>query len=235
MTVTGETRNPLTAIVQSRSIPHGLTRRAQIVLMFADGIRRRDRSTPRAVPADGPEVRDRFVGQGLMGLYEELRPGAPASSMMGLIALLIRQTLDSKPEGSTPVGLPIAGHEQDLEVHRAAHSGRFSHSAPSAKATSSSPPTPSLSRCAISSASISIRPTRPWCSCVDEKRHPGWSARNPCCAGEPGYVEGVTHDYVRHGTTTLLQPSTSPAASAVTQCKPRHRHQEFLAFLETSR
>ena len=46
-----------------------------------------------------------------------------------------------------------------------------------------------------------------------------------------GYVEGVTHDYVRHGTTTLFAALDVANGSVITQCKPRHRHQEFLAFL----
>ena len=48
-----------------------------------------------------------------------------------------------------------------------------------------------------------------------------------------GYVEGVTHDYVRHGTTTLFAALDISATGTVfTECKPRHRHQEFLAFLK---
>jgi transposase len=46
-----------------------------------------------------------------------------------------------------------------------------------------------------------------------------------------GYVEGVTHDYYRHGTTTLFAALNVLAGHVITQCKPRHRHQEFLAFL----
>jgi putative transposase len=46
-----------------------------------------------------------------------------------------------------------------------------------------------------------------------------------------GYVEGVTHDYYRHDTTTLFAALNLLDGSAISQCKPRHRHQEFLAFL----
>jgi len=45
-----------------------------------------------------------------------------------------------------------------------------------------------------------------------------------------GYVEGVTHDYKRHGTTTLFAALMLNGA-ALAACKPRHRHQEFLFFL----
>jgi len=47
-----------------------------------------------------------------------------------------------------------------------------------------------------------------------------------------GYVEGVTHDYVRHGTTTLFSALDIATGTVLTECKPRHRHQEFLSFIE---
>jgi DDE superfamily endonuclease len=47
-----------------------------------------------------------------------------------------------------------------------------------------------------------------------------------------GCLEGVTHDYVRHGTTTLFAALNTATGKVVAQCKPRHRHQEFLAFLK---
>ena len=46
-----------------------------------------------------------------------------------------------------------------------------------------------------------------------------------------GYVEGVTHDYKRHGTTTLFAALDVATGRVITRCKPRHRHQEFLTFL----
>jgi len=44
-----------------------------------------------------------------------------------------------------------------------------------------------------------------------------------------GYVEGITHDYVRHGTTTLFAALDIATGAVFTECKPRH--QEFLSFL----
>jgi len=46
-----------------------------------------------------------------------------------------------------------------------------------------------------------------------------------------GYAEGVTHDYIRHGTTTLFAALDVATGQVITQCKPRHRHQEYLSFL----
>lgn len=46
-----------------------------------------------------------------------------------------------------------------------------------------------------------------------------------------GYVEGVTHDYSRYGTTTLFAAPDIANGEVLTQCKNRHRHQEFLSLL----
>ena len=46
-----------------------------------------------------------------------------------------------------------------------------------------------------------------------------------------GYVEGYTHDYVRHGTTTLFAALDVASGKVIGKCSKRHRHQEFLAFL----
>ncbi len=48
-----------------------------------------------------------------------------------------------------------------------------------------------------------------------------------------GYVEGVTHDYIRHGTTTLFAALVVATGEVITQCKPRHRPQEFLGVCRT--
>jgi putative transposase len=46
-----------------------------------------------------------------------------------------------------------------------------------------------------------------------------------------GYVEGITHDYKRHGTTTFFAALDVASGTVLTDCKPRHRQQAFLAFL----
>ena len=48
---------------------------------------------------------------------------------------------------------------------------------------------------------------------------------------QPGQAERRTHDYVRHGTTTLFAALEIATGQVTGVCKPRHRHQEFLIFL----
>jgi putative transposase len=68
--------------------------------------------------------------------------------------------------------------------------------------------------------------------CVDEKSHiQALDRTQPLLPLGLGYVEGVTHDYKRHGTTTLFAALDIASGQVLTQCKFRHRHQEFLNFL----
>ena len=65
--------------------------------------------------------------------------------------------------------------------------------------------------------------------CVDEKSQiQGLERTQFLLPLRLGYVEGVTHGYIRHGTTTLF----AATGQVLAQCKPRHRHQEFLGFLK---
>jgi putative transposase len=68
--------------------------------------------------------------------------------------------------------------------------------------------------------------------CVDEKSQVQALERTqPLLPLGFGYVEGVTHDYKRHGSTTLFAALDVLTGQVLAQCKPRHRHQEFLGFL----
>src|SRR5436309_11963024 len=58
-----------------------------------------------------------------------------------------------------------------------------------------------------------------------------WNAPRPMLPLGLGYVEGVTHDYRRHGTTTLFAALDTANGKVLAKCRPRHRHQEYLSFL----
>jgi transposase len=69
--------------------------------------------------------------------------------------------------------------------------------------------------------------------CVDEKRQGLAPERTqPVLPMGLGYVEGVTHDYFRHGTITLFAALDIVDGEVISQSKRRHHHQEFLSFLQ---
>jgi transposase len=69
--------------------------------------------------------------------------------------------------------------------------------------------------------------------CVDEKSQiQALNRTQKVLPMQPGHDEQRTHDYVRHGTTTLFAALEVATGKVTGQCKNRHRHQEFLAFLK---
>lgn len=69
--------------------------------------------------------------------------------------------------------------------------------------------------------------------CVDEKSQiQALDRTQPALPMRTGLVETRTHDYVRHGTTTLFAALNVLEGTVIGSCKPRHRHQEFLEFMK---
>lgn len=68
--------------------------------------------------------------------------------------------------------------------------------------------------------------------CVDEKTQvQALDRTQPMLPMGLGYVQGVTHDDIRHGTTTLFATLDVATGQVLSQCNKRHRHQECLVFL----
>lgn len=129
-----EEREQLTAITNSRSLPHGLVRRARIVLLDADGVS--SNAIGQRVGVSHQSVcqwRKRYLEQGLVGLHDELRPGRPRTVSDEEVALLVRKTLETKPEDGTHWTIRTVAKESELSctsVHR--DLARFWDPAPSA-------------------------------------------------------------------------------------------------------
>ena len=69
--------------------------------------------------------------------------------------------------------------------------------------------------------------------CIDEKSQiQALDRTQKTLPMQPGHAEQRTHDYVRHGTTTLFAALEIATGKVTGLCKNRHRHQEFLAFLK---
>ena len=69
--------------------------------------------------------------------------------------------------------------------------------------------------------------------CVDEKSQvQALNRTQKTLPMQPGHPEQRTHDYVRHGTTSLFAALDIATGKVTGVCKNRHRHQEFLAFLK---
>ena len=182
----------------------------------------------------GRKWRQRYLKYRLNGLYDELRPGKPRSIDDERVAELINKTLHTKPAGGathwsvrtiaaeTAIS-PTSVHRYfkllGLKPHRTEHfklstDPFFIEKLRDVVGLYLSPPENAI------------------VLCVDEKSQcQALERTQPMLPMGLGYVEGVTHDYVRHGTTTLFAALNVLNGAVLATCKPRHRHQEFLSFL----
>ena len=120
--VTAEERSQLEAIARSRSLSHGLVRRARIVLGSADRVGTMELSRQHQVSRPTISLwRKRWAESGLAGLHSEMRPGCPRSIDDEQVAELIKTTLERTPETATQWSVRSLATETGLSstsVHR---------------------------------------------------------------------------------------------------------------------
>ena len=230
-----EEREQLTAIANSRSLPHGLVRRASIVLLGADGIS--NNSIAERVGVSRQSVcycRKRYLQHGLSGLQDELRPGRPRSVSDEAVALLVRKTLETKPRNGTHWTIRAVAKEAELSnttVHRIWRAfGIQPHRQRQFKLSTD----PFFVEKVRDIVGLYLNPPdKAMVLCVDGKSQiQALDRTQPMLPMGLGYVEGVTHDYIRHGTTTLFAALDIATGQVLSSCKNRHRHQEYRQFLK---
>lgn len=229
-----ENRDYLLSLVRSRSLPQALARRAKIVLLAADG--QSNQEIAQEVGLCRASVglwRNRYVKQGLMGLYDELRPGGPRSIGDEKIQLLINKTLKSKPKGSTHWTVRSVAKETKLSKSTVQRVWSAFGIRPHRQKHFKLSTDPFFVEKVRDIVGLYLNPPeKAMVLCVDEKSQiQALDRTQPVLPMGLGYLEGVTHDYVRHGTTTLFAALDIASGRVLTQCKSRHRHQEFLQFL----
>lgn len=228
-------RLQLESYSRSRALPHALVVRAQIVLLASAGKQNKEiagmTGTSRQTVA---KWRERFVRRGLEGLYDELRSGRPRSIEDEQIAALVRQTLGSKPEGETHWSCremaKATGISKSTVQRVWSAFGLQPHRQESFKLSTD----PFFIEKLRDIVGLYLHPPeKAVVLCVDEKSQCQALERSqPMLPMGLGYVEGVTHDYVRHGTTTLFAALDIANGQVLTHHnRDRHRHQEFLGFL----
>jgi putative transposase len=235
ITLSKEEREQLNAIENSRSLPHGLVRRARIVLLAADGIS--NNTIAERVGLSHQTVcqwRQRYLRQGLAGLSDELRPGRPRSISDEEVASLVRKTIQTKPENGTHWTIRTVADESGISrptVHRIWRAfGLQPHRQRHFKLSTD----PFFVEKVRDIVGLYLDPPdKAMVLCVDEKSQiQALDRTQPMLPMGLGYVEGVTHDYIRHGTTTLFAALDIATGQVLTSCKNRHRHQEYLKFLK---
>ena len=228
--LTDEERHRLASLAhRSRSAPH-VARRARIILACADGtdskvVARRLHVTPATVC----KWRGRFVRQRLDGLYDEPRPGAPRTITDEQVEAVIIRTLETTPRGAThwstrdmakAVGL------NHMAISRMWHAfGLQPHRSETFKLSND----PLLVDKVRDIVGLYLNPpAHAAVFCVDEKPQiQALDRTQPLLPMRPGQVERRTHDYKRHGTTTLFAALNAQTSEVIRQFHQRYRSAKF--------
>ena len=233
--LTAEEQRELQSLAhRARSAP-ALARRARIVLACATGednqtVARRLRTGPATVG----KWRTRFVQQRLAGLYDEPRPGAPRSITDDQVEQVVVRTLESTPRGATHWSTRAMAEATGLShmaISRIWHAfGLQPHRSEAFKLS----PDPLLVPKVRDIIGLYLNPPEhAVVLCVDEKSQIQALDRTaPLLPLRPGQAERRTHDYRRHGTTSLFAALDAKSGTVIGQTHRRHRSREFRKFLD---
>jgi len=233
--LTAEEQRELQSLAhRSRSAP-ALARRARIVLACATG---EDNKTVahrlRTVAATVGKWRTRFVEQRMAGLYDEPRPGAPRNITDEQIEQVVVRTLESTPRGATHWSTRAMAQATGLShmaISRIWHAfGLQPHRSEAFKLS----PDPLLVPKVRDIVGLYLNPPdHAVVLCVDEKSQIQALDRTaPLLPLRPGQAERRTHDYRRHGTTSLFAALDAKSGNVIGQTHRRHRSLEFRQFLD---
>ena len=233
--LTEEERDRLQSLAhRARSQPL-LARRARVVLACAEGVD--NKTVARKMRASLGMVgkwRSRFLQTRLEGLYDEPRPGAPRRVSDAQIEQVVIRTLESTPRAEThwsTRGLAKATGLSRMTISRIWRAfGLQPHRTDTFKLS----PDPLLIEKVRDIVGLYMNPPdHALVLCVDEKTQiQALDRTQPLLPLRPGQLERRTHDYKRHGTTSLFAALELKTSQVIAQLKHRHRSVEFRQFLD---
>jgi transposase len=227
-------RERLEELLRSRSVGSGLAQRARIVLLSADGVKKAEiAALTGASRVKVDRWRDRYLERGLAGLEDIKRPGRPRALDH---AAIVQKTLRPPPKrlGVTHWSSRLLARHLGVSASAIQGAWRDYGVKPWRSRSFRFSTDPELEAKVVDIVGLYLNPPEnAVVLCVDEKSQIQALDRTmPVLPMQPGLVERRSHDYVRHGTTTLFAALEIATGTVTAAVKPRHRNQEFLAFLK---
>ena len=227
-------RSRLSSWTRSSTVKAGLAQRARIVLLTADGVSHTEIAD--RVGVSRPTVtswRRRYEKSGIDGLHDERRPGRPRRIDH---AKIVAETLKPPPKklGVTHWSSRLLASRMGIDNTTVAKAWRDYGVQPWRSQTFKFSTDPELVAKVTDVVGLYLEPPEnAIVLCVDEKSQiQALDRTQPTLPMKPGAAERRTHDYVRHGTTTLFAALEITTGQVTGLTQPRHRHQEFLRFLK---
>ena len=228
-------RAELAGWARRRKTAQALALRARIVLRAAEGLSNTAVADELGIAKHTVgKWRERFARLRADGLLDEPRPGAPRRIGDEVVAALVDRTLSERPEGATHWSLRTMAKASGLSVTTVGRVWRAFGLQPHRAETFKLSTDPLFAEkvCDIVGLYLSP-PDRALVLCVDEKGQvQALDRTQPLLPLRPGQAERRTHDYVRHGTTSLFAALDVQAGKVIGKCFPRHRAAEFRKFLD---
>jgi transposase len=233
--LTDDERRMLTQWAQRPKSAQRLAVRSRMVLACADGLPNRAVATRLQVSANRVcKWRERFRVRRLEGLTDEPRPGTPRKATDDRIVDVITRTLEGPPahttQWTTRSMATVAGLSKATISRIWQTFGLQSHRVDTFK-LSADPQFVEKVRDIV--GLYLCPPDHAIVLSLDEKSQvQALDRTQPLLPMRPGIPARQTHDYIRHGTTSLFAALDIATGKVIGQCHRRHRHQEFLKFLE---
>ena len=179
--------------------------------------------------------RQRFVERRLDGLLDEPRPGTPRKVSDAEVERVLTMTLESTPQDATHWSTRSLAKESGLSRSTVNRIWRAFALQPHRSETFKLSKDPLFIDKVRDIVGLYMNPPdRALVLCVDEKSQiQALDRTQPLLPMRPGQVERRTHDYARHGTTSLFAALDVKTGTVIGECHRRHRSMEFRKFLDT--
>jgi transposase len=234
--LTDEERMALEAMARSSSLPHRAVVQAKGLLLAAEGvgnneIARRCDVMPNAVR----RWRSKFAVDGVEGVGQ-IRPGRGRKPEVPdeVIEAIVHDTLHTTPPDATHWSTRSMAEHAGVGKDTVARIWRARNIRPHRVETFKLSNDPDFEAKLVDVVGLYLNPPeRAVVWCFDEKSQCQALERSqPSLPLVPGRAGTMTHDYKRHGTTTLFAALDTATGKVLNHCFPRHRNREFLAFLK---
>lgn len=234
MELTSEERGQLSLWSRRRKSSQALALRSRIVLDCAEGLTNKEVAAQEQVslPTVG-KWRARFVEFRLDGLVDEPRPGRPASITAEQVEDVVVATLESVPKNATHWSRAKMADRSGLSKSTIGRIWRAFELKPHRADTFKLSNDPAFVDKVFDVVGLYLNPPEgAVVLCVDEKSQVQALARSqPAFPMMPGMPEKRTHDYVRHGVTSLFAAFDTADGTVISSLHRRHRTIEFKKFL----
>ena len=234
LTLTDEERQKLETLARRGKTTQRLATRARIVLLCAQG--RTNRDVARYLHVCEKTVgkwRERFREQRLDALADEPRPGAPRTLLDPKVEEVVTATLEGPPRGATHWSTRSMARHAGISQGSVCRIWHAFGLQPHREQTFKLSTDPFFTEKTRDIVGLYLDPPEnAVVFCVDEKSQiQALDRTQRLLQMDMDFPEARTHDYVRHGTTSLFAALNTATGEVIGACHRRHRHQEFLNFL----